>query len=130
LNSVFAGAPFPQTPDDLLGDWTVTKVILSDNLPPEMKVKLTDMINNFQKAKFHFNADKEFILDIPDKNFQIKSAKWSYDEIQKIVSIKGKDPMGHVGILLKFGIRIEESTYYFLLEETPFMLQVKKVLYT
>jgi hypothetical protein len=127
LGLIFWVPIYAQTQNDLIGDWNVTTVILPDNLNPAMKTKFKDLVIHFENASFHFKSNKDFILDIPDKNFQINSAKWDYDEIQKIVTIKGKDSMGHFGILMKFGIRIEESGVYFLLEETPFTLQVKKV---
>ena len=85
-----------------------------------------DITKNFQNAIFHLKANKEFILDIPDKSYQIKSATWSYNETQKTVSIRGKDPMGNIGLLMKIVVRMERSVCYFILEESPLALQVNK----
>jgi hypothetical protein len=118
---------FAQTQNDLIGDWTVINLGLSENLAPDMKTKLADMTEKFQKASFHFKSNGEFTFDIPEKNLQIKSAKWNFEKTKKRVSISGKDPKGHVGNLMNFDVRIVQSTYYFLIEETPFTLEVKKV---
>ena len=119
---------FSQTSSDLIGNWNVINVNFSsgNNSNPDIQKKIAYLKNAFTKSKFHFKDGNVFYFDCPIKELEVKNGKWNYDEFNKKISITGKAPTGDEGNLMAFKIRIEKSKFYFIIDESPLLLEVQK----
>jgi hypothetical protein len=117
---------FSQSADDLTGTWTVKNVIVPNDPDPARQKKWKMIISSFEKSIFQFRPDKTFVFDCAIKEICIKDAKWSYDQLKKLVSVTGKDPKGNTGPLMGIKVKMQDAIYYFEMEETPVILEMNK----
>lgn len=120
---------YSQQIKDLIGEWKVVKVDLSADAKKEEKEKAGMLKAIFSKVVFHFLADSSFRLDAQQKDLAIKDGIWEYDEGKKkcIVFERQNTRVGLRGKLMAMTVQLINDRYLFLFEETPLILEVKKV---
>lgn len=116
------------TETNLIGTWKVTN--LSGETPPplnkEHQKKLEELINAFKNATFEFKKDKtfNFNIDFVELGEMLKNKKWEFDSENLKINIKDTTDNG---LLMVIDIVKNKNQFLFLLSETPFVLEVKKL---
>ena len=119
------GQPLSKT--DIVGKWTVGKVINLTQISDEEKQTMEMLKNAFLKSKFEFKADNNFSFDFEFDDMRIKDGHWKYNVPTKSFIIqewKDKDTDG--SILMEIFANKENNNILFLLSETFFTLEMHK----
>jgi len=129
---IFYGQLFSQelTKDSLTGTWKViSSQVLSDNemkLDAEGAKKMESFRKGFIGSKFIFGSDSKFKLTFQPESpamlkeiFTINNKSW--DIAKDIIRIGGKEN------IMKIIVKKIENKTFFLLDESPFFLEVIKL---
>lgn len=113
---------------DIVGKWTVIKLSNLTQLPDEQKQTMEMLRNAFLKSSFKFKADGNFTFDFDLEEMRIKDAHWKYNELTNSFIIQDwKDKDTDESILMEIFTKKEDNNILFLLTESFFTLEVKKV---
>jgi len=115
------------TKTDIVGKWTVEKVIFLTQLPDEQKQTMEMLKNAFLKSKFDFKADSNFSFDFEFDDMRINDGHWKYNVLTKSFIIqdwKDKDTDG--SILMEIFAKKESNKILFSLAEAFLTLEMLK----
>ena len=121
---------FTQNKIDIVGKWKVVRVqMAAAKLSKEERARFQSVKQSFLKSKFDFAADQHFSFDFALKVMQIKKAHWKFSNNSKSYLIQNwKDRLSNESILMEVMVQERDDKIYFLVSETPFILQVEKEL--
>jgi hypothetical protein len=114
---------------EIVGTWKVLNVRMLGNekIPADKKGELAALKKAFLKSVFHFESDKNFSFDFDHPEMQIKKAHWKYKKSTgSYVIQEWKDKDEERSVLMFIVAKKENGKIIFLLEETPFELEMKK----
>ncbi len=118
---------------DFLGTWKVVdSQLISEveiNLDEDGKQKMELMRKGFINTRFSFSANKEFKVNFPEtipafmKELEfINNKKWIIEDGRKITIGTADDGYSLMGII----VMQKENRTFFILDESPFLLEVTK----
>jgi len=114
-----------QAVNSILGKWFVQDVIITENLPPDEAEKMKEIIAAFGKSSFNFEEDGKFSFDFSFPELEFPGGVWWYDAGKSSVKItESRDPGSILMVILIQ--KDSNGDIYFLLDETPIKLKVKK----
>jgi hypothetical protein len=112
----------------ILGKWRVVDVEYAQSkLSKEEKQKVEMIKGAFKRSHFEFKTNNMFSFDFEEKDMNIKNAHWKYDSKNASYIIqewKDKDEVRSV--LMEIAVKNKNGKIFFLLTETPFVLEVTK----
>jgi len=116
------------TETDLIGTWKIVKVHnLSENMPKEEMATLERLKKAFLKAKFVFEADKNFSFDIGENELKINNGHWKINKINGTITIQEwKDKNNSKSILMEILTKRNGTQVKFFISETFFGLEMQK----
>lgn len=120
-------ALYAQQAKDIIGKWKVIKVGLAPTATKEEKEKIDMVAAIFSKIVFYFQADSSFKLDAPDKDLATQNGVWVFDETKKKITVTERNYKGARGKLMDILVKLVNSKYVFMMDETPLVLTVEKV---
>lgn len=106
---------------ELIGTWTVTKVELSAGTGAAEAKEMASIKDAFLKSRFHFKAGNHFAFDFAFPDMRIKDGFWTVNSEGAIEVREWKDRRG---LLMKVFVQ-RDGLIKFLIDETPFVLEVK-----
>ncbi len=118
-----SGIASAQTTNGLPGKWIVTKVIVSEESKQKDGVEM--MCNLFTKSVFQLKPDQSCVFDCKEPELAIRNGKWIYNAQKKSIDII--DPQNTTHVLMSLQVKNEQGKWFFLLDESPFVLEVAKL---
>ncbi|KAA5533501.1 hypothetical protein F0919_13245 [Taibaiella lutea] len=118
-----------QNPDaEIIGKWKVVGMKVNSDGLSKTEIQKTEVFkNSFLKSTFVFKSDKNFSFDIDIKDIEVKNGHWKYNSISKSYIIQEwKDKNNDRSVLIEIKVEREAGKIFFLLTETPFILEVQK----
>ncbi len=133
---IFTGSAFAQrasTSDSLIGTWKVVSARMLPDLDKTLDkedIKAMALIcKNFTDATFSFNKDKKFFLTFPP-TIPAFMKEMEFLNNKKWRMTKGSVEIGTVEdgySLMKIIIEEQPNKIFFLLDESPFLLEMVKL---
>jgi hypothetical protein len=117
---------FAQKAQDLLGDWTIVNVELAPQANPQDRHFINIMTATFLKSQFHFKSSSAFSFDSPDEDLATTNAFWHFDEATRLVTVSEAGERKKAGKLMAFTVVSVNGKYFFVMDEIPLILTVKK----
>lgn len=111
------------TEQTFLGRWRVTGFSLA-GFSPEERQKAQQLKASFMKAQFVFRGNEraDFLIDFSD--LAIRNQYWSYSPAKNLIRLL--EWGDRKSVLMEIRPLQQNGKMYFLLEETPFKLEVQR----
>jgi hypothetical protein len=130
LNFNIFGQTFPE--QELIGTWIVNKFenqMSESEIPSDQKEMMAKVGKAFGDSKFIFQPDKKCVFEFSFDEMAIKNGYWKYDSNSSSLIIqewKDKDKKNG-SVLMGLQIIRRGEKIFFIVEETPFVLEVKRI---
>ncbi len=129
LNLDASAQTFPEK--EVIGTWIVNKFenqMKDSEIPPDQKEMMVKMEKAFLESKFIFQEDKKCFFEFSFEEMAVKNGHWKYDgNSGSIVIQEWKDKDKNGSILMGIQIMTKGDKIFFMVEETPFVLEVEKI---
>jgi hypothetical protein len=116
-----------QSKADIVGNWSVQKVELSEelSLTEEQKMQMELLFSELRKSTFSFYQDQKTSIYLTLADTSKNDGYWVYDEHEKIITIT--DLKNKEAVLAKILVELsKDKEVKFHIASTPFILTVLK----
>jgi hypothetical protein len=110
---------------DIIGKWAIIKVHYdkTDDMTKDDERLLDNIAGNLLNSVFQFNADKTFSTTM-DFGPEMKMNKGYWTINEGMISLA--ETAGSKSILMDISVKANKGKTFFLLEESPFILEMQK----
>lgn len=117
--------------DELIGTWMVIKFESQVNvseMPSDEKVMMSRMEKAFLDSKFIFQPDKKMVFDFVFEEAAVKNGYWKYDSnLSRVTIQEWEDRQKSGSDIMRLQVVTKGEKIFFIVEETPFILEVRKI---
>ncbi|MCX2743276.1 hypothetical protein OO013_05335 [Mangrovivirga sp. M17] len=118
---------FSQTRTEISGKWIVEKAELpvKPNMTEDQKEMMDLILTEFSRSSFEFDSKQQANFNIRLSDYYIYNAFWVYNKELRTIAIRDKKSKA---VLMQLFVRpVFGNTMKFYVQDTPFVLTVKKV---
>lgn len=126
LAFIYSSSCFSQSKSDIVGNWVSLKATVSEDYQLEGKVlQMTKaMALKVGKTQFEFLPNNRVNITSELKDISTQNGYWQFNEEKKLISIKDQKYKSRWMEIIV--IPTTDGNYFFYVEETPFILTVKR----
>ncbi len=111
---------------DLIGDWSATKLHpQSNNVPEEIMQQISVIHEAFLNSKFLFKENHLFSFDTPIDDLKKEKAFWDLNPQTGTIEVSDTEEKNSP-MLMEITVIKEDGKIFFMIEETFFTYEVKK----
>ncbi|NMM47543.1 hypothetical protein [Marinigracilibium pacificum] len=118
---------FGQNKTEITGKWVVQKAELPVrlNMTEDQREMMDLIITEFNRSSFEFDSKQQANFNIRLSDYYIYNAFWVYNEDSRTITIRDKNTKSC--LMQIFVSPVFNNTMKFYVQQTPFVLTVKKV---
>lgn len=113
---------------EITGKWKVVGIKINPAGLSKTEVQKAEVFgNSFLRSTFIFFFDKGFSFNVDDKDLEVENGHWKYNPTSKSYIVQEwKDKDEERAILMEIIAEKKADKTFFLITETPFILEVQK----